>query len=71
MISESLEHRVMSDDKRKDLCNLLSYAEELLRISERVVADLSRDALRVFHEYPIARLDPSWTVKQGLTFLGP
>jgi len=47
----------MSDDKRRDLCNLLSYAEELLRISEKVVADLSRDAIRVFHEAQIAGLE--------------
>ena len=47
----------MSDDKRKDLCNLLSYAEELLRISEKVVADLSKDAVRVFHEHQISRLE--------------
>jgi very-short-patch-repair endonuclease len=45
------------DDSRKALGNLLSYAEELLRISEKVVADLSKDAVRVFHEYQIARLE--------------
>jgi AAA domain len=47
----------VSDDKRKDLCNLLSYAEEMLRISEKVVANLSKDAVRVFHEYQVARLE--------------
>lgn len=47
----------LPDDSRKALGNLLSYAEELLRISEKVVADLSKDAVRVFHEYQIARLE--------------
>ena len=47
----------MPDDSRKALRSLLSYAEDLLRISEKVVADLSTDAVRVFHEYQIARLE--------------
>jgi very-short-patch-repair endonuclease/transcription elongation GreA/GreB family factor len=47
----------VSDDKRKDLCNLLSYAEELLRITEKVTSDLSRDAVRVFHEHQIKHLE--------------
>jgi very-short-patch-repair endonuclease len=38
------------DDKRADLCKLLGYAEELLRITEKVITDLSKDALRVYHE---------------------
>lgn len=47
----------MADDKRKDLRNLLSYAEELLRITEKVTADLSRDGVRVFHEHQITHLE--------------
>jgi very-short-patch-repair endonuclease len=45
------------DGQQNDLCNLLSYAEELLRVSERVIADLSKDAVRVFHEYNVTRLE--------------
>ncbi|WP_372623374.1 AAA domain-containing protein [Falsiroseomonas sp.] len=47
----------MPEDKRKDLCSLLSYAEELLRITEKTVTDLSRDALKVFHQVQVARLE--------------
>ena len=47
----------MPNRAREDLCNLLSYAEELLRISERVMADLSCDTFRVFHGCQIAGLE--------------
>lgn len=47
----------MNDDKRKDLCSLLSYAEDLLRITEKTVTDLGRDALKVFHEVQVSRLE--------------
>src|SRR5690242_5865749 len=46
----------MADDKRTDLCKLLGYAEELLRITEKVVTDLSKDALRVYHENQLFEL---------------
>lgn len=42
---------------RKDLCNLLSYAEELLKVGERVVSDLARDAITAFYEHEIVGLE--------------
>jgi very-short-patch-repair endonuclease len=54
---ECRESSDVNDDKRKDLCSLLSYAEELLRITEKTVSDLGRDALKVFHEAQISHLE--------------
>lgn len=43
-------------DPKQDLCNLLKYAEELLKVTERVVHDLSADAIIAFHEHDVAGL---------------
>ncbi len=42
---------------REALCNLLGYADELLKAGERVVSDLARDAVMAFHEHEIAGLE--------------
>jgi very-short-patch-repair endonuclease len=42
---------------RAHLCNLLAYAEEILKIGERVISDLAKDALMSFYEHDIASLD--------------
>jgi very-short-patch-repair endonuclease len=46
-----------SHQARKHIRNLLGYAEEILKAGERVVSDLSRDALACFHESEIAGLE--------------
>jgi hypothetical protein len=45
------------NDKRNDNCNLLGYAEELLRITEKVISDLSKDAVERFHEPEVIHLE--------------
>jgi very-short-patch-repair endonuclease len=42
---------------RADLCNLLAYAEEILKMGERVVSDLAKDAVMSFYEHDITALD--------------
>jgi hypothetical protein len=42
---------------RAHLCNLLAYAEEILKMGERVISDLAKDALMSFYEHDIAALD--------------
>ena len=44
-------------DRREDICNLLGYAEELLRITEKTVSDLSKDAIERFHERDLVKLE--------------
>jgi very-short-patch-repair endonuclease/transcription elongation GreA/GreB family factor len=44
-------------ETRKSIRNLLGYAEEILKAGERVVSDLSRDAMASFHEADVAGLD--------------
>ncbi len=44
-------------DPKQDLCNLLRYADELLKVTERVVHDLSADAIVAFHEHDVAGLE--------------
>jgi hypothetical protein len=41
---------------RQNLSNLLRYAEEILKISERVISDLARDAFLVVHEQDLQGL---------------
>ena len=42
---------------RKNLCNLLGYAEEILKAGERVISDLAKDALATFHEHDVVGLE--------------
>ena len=42
---------------RKALCNLLSYAEEILKQGERVVSDVAKDAVMAFYEHDISGLE--------------
>lgn len=42
---------------RAHLCNLLGYAEEILKMGERVVADLAKDALFSFYEHDVTSLE--------------
>jgi very-short-patch-repair endonuclease len=42
---------------RKNLRNLLDYAEEILKAGECVVSDLTRDAIVTFHEHEVAGLE--------------
>lgn len=46
-----------SVQSRKDLCNLLSYAEEILKAGERVISDLARDAVMAFYEHDVSSLE--------------
>lgn len=48
---------------QQNLTNLLRYAEEILKISERVIADLAKDSFLTIHEQDVRGLD-------GVTF-GP
>jgi hypothetical protein len=50
MLTASLE-------SRQNLCNLLGYAEEILKAGERVVSDLAKDALATFHEAEVLGLE--------------
>ena len=43
--------------ERAYLCNLLGYAEEILKMGERVVSDLARDALFSFYEHDVTSLE--------------
>ena len=43
--------------ERAQLCNLLGYAEEILKIGERVVSDLSKDSLLSFYEHDVTNLE--------------
>lgn len=42
---------------RNNLCNLLSYAEEILKVGERAVSDLAKDAVMAFYEHDISGLE--------------
>ena len=42
---------------KKNICNLLGYAEEILKAGEKVVSDLSVHAVATFHEHEIATLE--------------
>ena len=42
---------------RKNLCNLLSYAEEILKGGERIVSDLAKDAMLAFYEHDVSGLE--------------
>ena len=42
---------------RVHLCNLLAYAEEILKMGERMVSDLAKDAVVSFYEHDITALD--------------
>ena len=43
--------------KQQNITNLLLYAEQILRITERFTTDLAKDAFAHFHESEIAHLD--------------
>jgi hypothetical protein len=41
----------------QNLTNLLCYAEEILKISERIIMDLAKDAFFAIHEQDVPRLE--------------
>jgi very-short-patch-repair endonuclease len=43
--------------ERAHLCNLLGYAEEILKMGEKVVTDLAKDALLSFYEHDVTSLE--------------
>jgi len=42
---------------QQNLTNLLRYAEEILKIGERVIADLAKDSFLTIHEHEILGLE--------------
>ena len=42
---------------RRNLCNLLGYAEEILKGGERIVSDLAKDAVLAFYEHDVSGLE--------------
>jgi hypothetical protein len=42
---------------QQNLTNLLRYAEEILKISERVIADLAKDSFLTIHEQDVLGLE--------------
>jgi hypothetical protein len=42
---------------QQNLTNLLRYAEEILKISERVIADLTKDSFLTIHEQDVLGLE--------------
>ena len=42
---------------QQNLTNLLCYAEEILKISGRIIADLAKDAFFAIHEQDVLRLE--------------
>ena len=49
--------RLHLSQSREHLCNLLSYAEEVLKVGERIISDLSKDSLLTFYEHEIANIE--------------
>lgn len=42
---------------QQNLTNLLCYAEEILKISERVISDLAKDSFLTIHEHDVLDLE--------------
>ena len=49
--------QVTDDGSRASLCNLLGYAEEILKEGERVISDLAKDAEMAFYEHEVTCLE--------------
>ena len=49
--------RLHLSQSREHLCNLLSYAEEVLKVGERIISDLLKDFLLTFYEHEIASIE--------------
>ena len=50
---------------QQNLSNLLRYAEEVLKISERVISDLAKDSVLVIHEQDLRGLEGVTTDSEG------